>query len=187
MTQHISQPRGMRDAPHRCMRPVSTFLTTVALTATTHAAAPASLRVTSTAFTPNGQIPTEYTCDGGQVSPPLSWSAPPAGTKSVAVLVEDPDAPRGVFTHWIVTGVPANVTSLSSGKLPSGAVTGTNDFGAAGWGGPCPPSGTHRYVFRVYALDIPLARSLTPSTFRAQIAGHVLAEGQLIGKYHRHH
>lgn len=168
------------------MRPLTSLLTTVAMTASAHAAAPSSLSVTSTAFGANGQIPTEYTCDGRQVSPPLTWSAPPAGTKSVAVLVEDPDAPRGTFTHWIVTGVPANMTSLAAGKLPSGAVAGTNDFGAASWGGPCPPSGTHRYVFRVFALDIPLAKSLNPSTFKAAIAGHVLAQGQLVGTYQRH-
>src|SRR5689334_10301123 len=134
----------MRDALHAAMRPFTTFLTTVAMTASAHAAEVTTLRVTSTAFPPNGQIPSDYTCDGGQTSPPLAWSAPPAGTKSIAVLVEDPDAPRGIFTHWIVTGVPPNVTSLSPGKLPAGAIAGTNDFGAASWGGPCPPSGTHR-------------------------------------------
>lgn len=168
------------------MRPLTSFLTTVAMTASAHAAAPSSLRVTSSAFGAGDRIPTAYTCDGRQASPPLAWSAPPAGTKSIAVLVEDPDAPRGTFTHWIVTGVPATVTSLAAGELPPGAVAGTNDFGAARWGGPCPPSGTHRYVFRVFALDIPLAKALTPTTFKTAIAGHVLAQGQLVGTYQRH-
>jgi len=170
------------------MRPIRTLLTTACMTASVHAATPTQLSVTSTAFTANGEIPSEHTCDGAQVSPPLAWTKPPAGTKSIALLVDDPDAPRGTFTHWIVTGLPANATSLPAGaKLPAGAMAGKNDFGATGWGGPCPPSGRHRYVFHVYALDIPLAKTLGPAAFKAAIAGHVLAQGELVGTYSRHH
>ncbi|MDX2088374.1 MAG: YbhB/YbcL family Raf kinase inhibitor-like protein [Kofleriaceae bacterium] len=168
------------------MRPLTTFLTTACMTASVHAGAPSSLSVTSSAFSANGEIPSEHTCDGAQLSPPLAWSTPPAGTKSIAVLVDDPDAPRGAFTHWIVTGLPATTTSLAAGaKLPSGAITGKNDFGATGWGGPCPPRGRHRYVFHVYALDIPLAKALTPAQFKSAIADHVLAAGELVGTYQR--
>jgi Raf kinase inhibitor-like YbhB/YbcL family protein len=168
------------------MRPLTTLFTTVCMTASVHAAAPSSLSVSSSAFSANGEIPSEHTCDGAQISPPLSWSKPPSGTKSVAILVTDPDAPRGTFTHWIVTGLPAHTTSLAAGdKLPTGAVAGKNDFGALGWGGPCPPRGRHRYVFHVYALDIPLSRPLAPAAFKSAIAGHVLAEGELVGTYQR--
>src|SRR5438094_3809545 len=138
---------------------------------------PAQLILKSDAIQSNGTIATEYTCDGSEQTPPLSWSAPPAETKSIAIVVEDPDAPNKVFTHWVVTGIPAATTSLSGATLPEGAMAGKNDKGITGWAGPCPPSGRHRYVFHVYALDISLSKEMTKADLTRAMAGHVLAVG----------
>jgi Raf kinase inhibitor-like YbhB/YbcL family protein len=146
---------------------------------------PASLDVTSTAFKNNEVIPSEYTCDGTGGAPPLSWSNVPAGTKSTAILVDDPDAPKGTFTHWLVTGIPATATSTSGG-LPSQAVESKNDKGTSGYTGPCPPSGRHHYQFHVYALDITLPKAMTRADFLNAISGHILATGQLVGTYQKH-
>jgi phosphatidylethanolamine-binding protein (PEBP) family uncharacterized protein len=146
----------------------------IALVPTTLAAQPQArptLDVTSSAFANNGAIPSDYTCDGGGMSPPLSWSKAPEGTKSIAVLVEDPDAPHGTFTHWLVTGIAPTATSLPRG--------------AAGYTGPCPPSGRHHYLFRVFALDTTPASGLSRPQFLTAINGHVLATGQLVGTYQR--
>ena len=141
----------------------------------------------SNAFTANQPIPVEYTCDGADASPELSWSAPPSGTRSVALLVDDPDAPRGVFTHWLVTGLPPGATELArNASLPMGAVAGKNDFGKLGYKGPCPPRGaTHHYHVRVFALDsVPVGSSKRDDLMSA-IRGHVVAQGELIGTYQR--
>ena len=130
-----------------------------------------SLTVTSSAFQANQAIPSEYTCDGGAKTPPLSWSGVPSDAKSVAILVEDPDAPKGTFTHWIVTNIPPSQTSLANGA------EGTR------YTAPCPPSGTHHYHFRVYALDKTLAHPASRADFMKQIKGHVLAQGDLVGTY----
>jgi hypothetical protein len=144
------------------------------------------LQVTSEAFKPNAAIPEEYTCEGAETTPPLAWSRTPKGTKSIAILVEDPDAPGGTFTHWLVTGIAPTTTSLAAGaKLPEGAVAEKNDKGAEGYAGPCPPNGRHHYAFHVYALDISLAKSMTKSDFKGAIDGHVLAEGELVGTYEK--
>jgi Raf kinase inhibitor-like YbhB/YbcL family protein len=146
-----------------------------------------SLQVTSPAFTANGDIPAQYTCDGDETAPPLSWSDVPAGTRSIAIVVEDPDAPKGTFTHWIVTGIAPDVRSIPSAtKLPASAVAVKNDKGKAGYSGPCPPSGKHHYVFKVIALDIPVATQSKAELERA-MKGHILAEGELVGMYERHH
>jgi Raf kinase inhibitor-like YbhB/YbcL family protein len=145
---------------------------------------PASLSVTSTAFANNSPIPAEYTCDAGETAPPLSWSKVPDGTRSIAVLVEDPDAPKGTFTHWLVTNLPATTTSLTS-TLPEGAVAARNDRGTTGYTGPCPPSGVHHYQFRVYALDITLPAAMTRTAFLNKVSGHVLASGQLVGTHQK--
>ena len=147
-------------------------------------ARPKTLDVESSAFAANGAIPSEYTCEGSEATPPLRWSNIPREARSIAIVVEDPDAPKGTFTHWIVTGIPATTTALA-GALPAGASAGRNDFGKTGWSGPCPPSGRHRYVFRVYALDIPLAKQLAKADFAATIAGHVVAQGELVGTYQK--
>jgi Raf kinase inhibitor-like YbhB/YbcL family protein len=118
----------------------------------------AALTVTSSAFQANGAIPSEYTCDGAEQTPPLAWSNVPPGTKSIAIHVEDVDAPSGAFTHWLVTNIPPTQTSLEPGAaLPHGAMTAKNGKGATGYTGPCPPNGTHHYHFRVFALDKTLA------------------------------
>ncbi len=144
------------------------------------------LTVTSTAFQDNGAIPAEYTCDGAEKSPPLSWSKVPAGTKSIAILVEDPDAPKGTFTHWLVTDIPPTTTSLAAGSaLPSGAMAMKNSKGDKKYAGPCPPSGTHHYHFHVYALDSKIANADSKSQLLASMDGHVLAEGELVGTYEK--
>jgi len=142
------------------------------------------LKVTSTAFKANADIPTVYTCEGSELAPPLSWTKAPAGTQSFALVAEDIDAPGGKFLHWMVTGIPATTTSLAGGgALPTGAQVSQNDKGAPGYAGPCPPQGRHHYVFHIYALDIPLGESMTRADFDQAIAGHVLAQGKLVGTY----
>jgi Raf kinase inhibitor-like YbhB/YbcL family protein len=145
---------------------------------------PATLEVTSPAFAANGDIPSEFTCEGTDTPPPLAWSEVPAGTKSIAIVVEDPDAPKGTFTHWMVTGISPATRSIGGGPLPSGAMAIKNDAGKAGYTGPCPPSGRHRYVFRVFALDAPIHASDRAQLEHA-MKGHVLAEGQLVGMYQK--
>ncbi|HUJ61806.1 MAG TPA: YbhB/YbcL family Raf kinase inhibitor-like protein [Kofleriaceae bacterium] len=156
------------------------------LAAASASANPAALEVSSTAFANGGAIPREHTCDGIDVSPPLAWSRPPIGTKSLAILVQDEDAQRGGHVQWLVTGIPAAVTELGAGSaLPPRAMAGRNDDDIVGWSGPCPREGWHRYVFTVYALDIAIARRLGKQDFVRAIAGHVLAQGQLVGAYLR--
>jgi Raf kinase inhibitor-like YbhB/YbcL family protein len=152
-----------------------------------------ALELTSTAFREGEPIPEQYTADGRNVSPPLKWQDTPAGTRSLALVCEDPDAPRGTFTHWVVFNLPGEARELAEGvsaeaTLPNGAAQGTNDFGRAGYGGPKPPPGKpHRYVFKLYALDRPL--DVQPGATRAQLLaamkGHVLGEAQFLGTYAR--
>lgn len=150
------------------------------------------LTVTSPVVRPGMAMPEKYTCDGANVSPPFQWKGVPAAAKSVAVIVDDPDAPGKTWVHWVLFNWPVGDTSLAENipqrdKLPNGAVQGRNDFGHAGYGGPCPPKGTHRYFFRVYALDCQL--DLTPAATRADVdqamAGHVVASGELMATYQR--
>jgi hypothetical protein len=150
------------------------------------------MELTTSSFQGN-QIPSKFTCDGEGVSPQVAWSAPPAGTASFALLVTDPDAPRGTFTHWVLYNVPAATRLLpeglpARGELPDGSRQGRNDFGSLGYGGPCPPGGSpHHYIFTLYALDIRL--NLPVGATRAQVEeamqGHILARGELIGLYRR--
>lgn len=151
-----------------------------------------AIKLESPAFAEAGMIPSRYTGDGEDVSPFLKWSGAPAGTKSFALIVEDPDAPGGLWVHWVVCDIPSDAKELpenasSAHKLPKGASEGMNDFHKTKYGGPCPPSGTHRYYFRLYALDALLG--LKPGATRKQVMdamkGHVLAEGELMGKYTR--
>ncbi|WP_328522478.1 YbhB/YbcL family Raf kinase inhibitor-like protein [Kribbella sp. NBC_00359] len=115
--------------------------------------APASITVTSTAFTDGGPIPRKYTCDGDGVSPPLAWTGLPAGTGALAIVVDDPDAPRGTFTHWVVLDLEPTTTSIAEGQLPPAAKQAANSAGKSAYFGPCPPSGTHHYRFTIYALS----------------------------------
>ena len=154
---------------------------------------PVALRVESSAFGMNGSIPVQFTAEGDDIAPPLSWTPGPETTQSYALLVEDPDAPNPdaperTWVHWIVTGIPERCTSLRGGSsLPDGAVMGTNDWGKRRWGGPNPPIGRHRYFFKVYALDTTLSLPATgrKKDLEAAMKGHVLAEGQLMGTYSR--
>ena len=167
------------------MRTLPFLIASVALPAIA-AAEPATLQVTSSAFAANQPIPPRYTCEGTQVSPPLTWSGVPRGTESIAILVDDPDAPKGTFTHWLVTGIPPTRTSLAAGaELPAGAMAAKNSKSEARYSGPCPAEGRHRYVFHVFALDIAIASPRTKDEFLASIDGHVLAEGQLVGTYQK--
>ena len=155
-----------------------------------------ALQVTSGAFAQSALIPARYTCEGDDVSPPLSWSGSPAGTKSFALIMEDPDAPdpakpRRIWVHWVVYNLPASATTLSENAsrrgLPAGAAQGKGDSGKSNYGGPCPPIGRHRYFFKLYALDTELTGLSTPakSDLLKAIEGHVLARGDLIGTYQK--
>ncbi|GAB2663407.1 YbhB/YbcL family Raf kinase inhibitor-like protein [Kribbella swartbergensis] len=115
--------------------------------------APSSITVTSKAFQDGGKIPTKYTCDGDDVSPPLAWEGMPEQVGAIAVVVDDPDAPRGTFTHWVVLDLDASTTELTEGRVPPGATQARNSAGTASYFGPCPPRGTHHYRFTVYALS----------------------------------
>ncbi len=151
------------------------------------------LTVSSSAFQEGDRIPTKYTCEGQDVSPPLAWSEPPVGARSFALIVDDPDAPGGVFTHWVLFNIPPDSRELpeaipTQGELPSGALQGKNDFGKTGYGGPCPPPGRpHRYQFTLYALDQPLdlKRGISKKQLLSTMQGHILAQGQLTGTYQR--
>jgi len=143
------------------------------------------LSVKSLAFENNQLIPAKYTCDGNDVNPPLTIEGIPEGTKTLALIVDDPDAPMGTCDHWIVWNIPATTS-----KIEENAVSGTegmNDFRRRSYGGPCPPSGTHRYFFKVYALDVKL--DLSPTSRKRDVEkamqGHVLAKGELVGLYRR--
>lgn len=150
------------------------------------------IKITSSAFEDGALIPAKYTCDGEDVSPPLQWEAVPEGTKSIALISDDPDAPVGTWIHWVLYNLPAEVKELAEAvpadeTLPGGARQGTTDFGRIGYGGPCPPSGTHRYFFKIYALDtdVDLPRGADKSELREAMQGHILGEGRLMGKYAR--
>jgi Raf kinase inhibitor-like YbhB/YbcL family protein len=153
---------------------------------------PMEIRMRSAAFEEGGMIPKQYTCDGGDISPPLAWDAPTSGVKSLALICDDPDAPRGTWVHWILYNLPPDARELSE-KLPpdktlkSGARQGTNDFRRIGYGGPCPPSGVHRYFFKLYALDtaLNLDAGATKDQLLKAMEGHILGQGQLMGKYTR--
>ena len=150
------------------------------------------MKITSSAFTEGNVIPAKYTCDGQNVSPPLEWQDVPAGTKTFALISDDPDAPVGTWVHWVAFNIPSNVTKLAENVKPeqeftNGMRQGINDGHKIGYGGPCPPGGTHRYYFKLYALDTTL--EMRPGATKAQVLsamkGHVLAEAQLMGKYSR--
>jgi Raf kinase inhibitor-like YbhB/YbcL family protein len=151
------------------------------------------MQLTSTAFTEGEAIPAKYTCDATNVSPPLKWSGVPAGAKSLVMIADDPDAPVGVWVHWVLYDLPPTTTELAeampkSQYLPNGAKQGLNDFRHLGYGGPCPPPGKpHRYFFKLYALDVSLDLNpgLTKKEIEHAMERHILAQGQLMGTYQR--
>jgi hypothetical protein len=142
-----------------------------------------ALALTSTAFAEGGSIPSGHTCDGDDVSPPLAWSGAPEGTVTFAIIVDDPDA-RG-WIHWIAADIPADATTLAAGSSPG--TDGRNDFRRNGWGGPCPPSGSHRYAFEVFALSeqLGLPAGFSGEELRSAMEGKVLASGRLTASYRR--
>ena len=151
-----------------------------------------TLEITSSVFSEGEMIPTRYTCDGPDVSPDLAWSGVPETAQSLALICDDPDAPMGTWVHWVLFNIPAGASGLPSeispdATLESGACHGTNDFGRLGYGGPCPPGGTHRYFFKLYALDteLDLQSGITKAQLVEAMENHILAETQLMGKYSR--
>ena len=150
------------------------------------AAGGAKMKITSSAFQEGTEIPSKFTCDGADTSPPLQIADIPSEAKSLALIVDDPDAPSGLFTHWLVWNIPPQTGSVREGSAPKGA-QGANDFGKSGYGGPCPPSGTHRYYFKVFALDreLDLPSGAKRGQLDAAMKGHVVAQGDLIGRYSR--
>ena len=150
------------------------------------------IKITSSVFEDGGMIPAKYTCDGVDVSPPLQWDTVPEGTKSIALICDDPDAPMGTWVHWVLFNMPAEANELAQNipaeeTLPNGAMQGVSDFGRIGYGGPCPPGGTHRYFFKIYALDtkVDLQAGADKRQLLKAMEGHILEQGQLIGKYKR--
>ena len=152
-----------------------------------------TLDLTSSAFKDGETIPSKYTCDGSDASPPLEWSSVPEGTKTLALICDDPDAPVGTWVHWVLYNIPADATSLPEGVpmdevVESGAFQGKNDFKRTGYGGPCPPPGKpHRYFFKLYALktELDLKPGAKKKDVEKAMKGRVLAEGQLVGMYKR--
>ena len=150
------------------------------------------MELKSQAFAAGEMIPAKYTCDGQDISPPLRWSDPPAGTIEFALISDDPDAPVGTWVHWVMWNIPASASALDenlpkTASLPNGTKQGTTDFRRIGYGGPCPPSGTHRYYFKLYALDT--AFNLPASTLKKDLEkamqGHILGQAELMGTYRR--
>jgi Raf kinase inhibitor-like YbhB/YbcL family protein len=149
--------------------------------------------LTSSAYQANGDMPVRFTCDGGDISPPLAWSGAPKGTRSFALILDDPDAPdpaapQMTWVHWVLYDIPANVESLPEGSskhLPAGTRQGRNDWKRGGYRGPCPPVGRHRYFHKLYALDVMLPDLHAPdkAQLEAAMRGHVLAEARLVGTY----
>ena len=149
-----------------------------------------AIEVTSSAFNEGDSIPTQYTCDGKDISPPLKWTGVPDEAKSIALIADDPDAPGKTWVHWVLFNLPPETTSLNENmpddaELENGAKQGINDFDDHGYGGPCPPGGTHRYFFKVYALDteLDLGSDAGKDDVVSAMDGHILAEGQLMGTY----
>ncbi len=155
-----------------------------------------TMELSSSAFAPNADIPSLHTCEGRDESPPLAWSGAPAGTRSLALIVDDPDAPdpaapKMTWVHWVLYNLPPGTTGLAAGasaaRLPDGARQGVNDWTREGYGGPCPPIGRHRYVHTLYALDtvLPVLRPGTKAALESAMQGHILAQAQLIGHYRK--
>jgi Raf kinase inhibitor-like YbhB/YbcL family protein len=170
----------------RCFAPALLLAATAACGSRSDKAV-AQFNLTSSAFQNGGAIPAEFTCDGAGRSPPLNWSEPPPGTKSFALVVDDPDAPSGTFRHWGMWDLPASARSIGSGQAPG--TQATNDFGKAGYGGPCPPNGSHHYRFKLFALDTDKL-GVTPGAKIPELEGaaekHALGRAELVGTYERH-
>lgn len=150
------------------------------------------IKVTSAAFKEGQPIPRQYTCDGVNLSPPLEWSGVPKNAKTIAIVADDPDAPAGTWVHWVLYNLPAENIGLvenvpATETLKAGGFQGKNDFEKIGYGGPCPPSGMHRYFFKIYAVDaeLPLKAGATKAELEKALQGHIVTQGQLMGTYQR--
>ena len=145
------------------------------------------MQIRSPAFVMNGYIPARYTCDGTDVNPPLEFADVPAGTKSLALIVDDPDAPVGMWVHWVVWNIDPATREIAEDSVPSGAGQGKNDWKRNNYGGPCPPSGVHRYFFKLYAMDVKLnlGSGATKAELEKAMQGHILANSELIGLFKR--
>ncbi len=143
------------------------------------------MKITSSAFSQNSLVPAKYTCDGDNISPPLQFSEVPPDAKILVLVCDDPDAPGGTWVHWTAWNIDPKTSEIGEGKVPEGATQGLTDFGQVGYGGPCPPSGTHRYFFKLYALDAPLniTYQAKKEDIEKEIEGHILAQAELIGTY----
>ena len=143
--------------------------------------------IQSTAFGNNGKIPGVYTCDGENISPPLTFSGVPKSAQSLVLIMDDPDAPSGVWVHWLLWNIRAETQTIEEGETPKEAVAGTTSFGVAQYGGPCPPNGEHRYFFKLYALDaeLELPKETTKEGLEEAMTGHVLDKSELVGYYSR--
>jgi Raf kinase inhibitor-like YbhB/YbcL family protein len=146
-----------------------------------------TLKITSTAFSHNGMIPAKYTCDGADMVPPLTIESVPENAKALALIVDDPDAPRDMWVHWVVWNIDPKTEEIAEGSVPHGAQQGMNDFRKLAYGGPCPPSGIHRYFFKLYALDtlLNLGKGATKADLEKSMKGRILAQAELIGQYRR--
>lgn len=174
-------------------RAVILVILTLTLTGCTHQPTPiltpttnTTMQLTSPDFSNGSAIPAQFTCDGGDQVPTLAIADVPAVAQSLALIVDDPDAPGGDFVHWLVWNIPPTATQLAT-PIPSGAVEGTTGFGSTGYGGPCPPAGRHRYFFTLYALDatLDLPAGSRKAELEQALSGHVLARAQLLGTYQR--
>lgn len=143
------------------------------------------MEITSTTFDDNDDIPTRYGRSYDDINPPLVFSEIPEDARSLALIMDDPDAPSGTFTHWVVYNIAPQELELGEGDLPDGAINGTNDYGEQGYGGPMPPSGTHHYHFKLYALDdqLELEESVTGEDLEEAMEGHVITKAELVGLY----
>jgi Raf kinase inhibitor-like YbhB/YbcL family protein len=166
---------------------VALATTVIGLAQAQNAPGSVSLKVTSSAFPDGGKIPKKYTCDNSNVSPPLRIENLPKAVKSLALIVDDPDAPGRTWTHWLLWNIDPKVTEIRENSVPQNAIQGTSDFGSARYGGPCPPSGVHRYYFQAYALDaaLSLPSSAKKTAVEKAMAGHIIAKGSLMGTYSR--
>lgn len=149
------------------------------------------MEISSSAFTHKGIIPSQYTCEGAGISPSLKWGGVPAAAKSLALICDDPDAPKGTWTHWVIYNMPPKTTGLEENvqSLPLGTKAGANSWGKNEYGAPCPPSGEHRYFFTLYALDTMLeaAQMLDSKSLKQAMKGHILAQTELMGRYSKKH
>ncbi|MEK7662391.1 MAG: YbhB/YbcL family Raf kinase inhibitor-like protein [Patescibacteria group bacterium] len=145
------------------------------------------MKISSTAFKDGERIPEEYTCDGNNINPPLAWEEIPAETKSMVLIVEDPDSPSGTWTHWTLWNIPPDSNKIDENNFAGGAIEGGTTFGSIGYGGPCPGTGTHRYFFKLYALDgvVNLKRGALPGELLRAIDGRIIDKAELMGLYER--